>query len=102
MPDNIRPYDPLTPENAALVLVDHQVGLMSGVRDYSIAELKHNVVGLAKAAKALKLPIVVTTTVRDSMWGPTIPELVEALPASKLSTVPLSTPSMIRRSRVRS
>jgi hypothetical protein len=38
------------------------------VRDYSIAELKHNVIGLAKAAKALKLPIVVTTTARDSMW----------------------------------
>ena len=80
MPDNIRPYEPLTSENAALVLVDHQVGLMSGVRDYSIAELKHNVTGLAKAAKALKLPIVLTTTARDSMWGPTIPELVEALP----------------------
>jgi nicotinamidase-related amidase len=80
MPDHIRPYEPLTSENAALILVDHQVGLMSGVRDYSIAELTHNVVGLAKAAKALKLPIVVTTTARDSMWGPTIPELVEALP----------------------
>ena len=52
---------------------------MSGVRDYSIAELKHNVVGLAKAAKASKLPIVATTTARDSMWGPTFPELVEAL-----------------------
>ena len=56
------PYEPLTSENSALVLVDHQIGLMSGVRDYSIAELKHNVVGLAKAAKALKLPIVATTT----------------------------------------
>jgi nicotinamidase-related amidase len=73
------PYEPLTSENSALVLIDHQIGLMSGVRDYSIAELKHNVVGLAKAAKALKLPIVATTTARDSMWGPTIPELVEAL-----------------------
>jgi nicotinamidase-related amidase len=72
-------YEPLTSENAALVLVDHQVGLISGVRDYPIAELKHNVVGLAKAAKALGLPIVATTTARDSMWGPTIPELVEAL-----------------------
>jgi nicotinamidase-related amidase len=77
---NTRLYEPLTSENAALVLVDHQVGLMTGVRDYSIAELKHNVVGLAKAAAALKLPIVVTTTARDSMWGPTFPELVEALP----------------------
>jgi nicotinamidase-related amidase len=52
MPNPIRPYQPLTTENAALILVDHQVGLMSGVRDYSTGELKHNVVALAKAAKA--------------------------------------------------
>jgi nicotinamidase-related amidase len=84
MSNATRIYEPLTSENAALVLVDHQVGLMSGVRDYSIAELKHNVVGLAKAAKALKVPIVVTTTARDSMWGPTIPELVEALPGVQI------------------
>src|ERR1700733_8989808 len=80
MSDPIRRYQPLTAENAALVLVDHQVGLMTGVRDYSTGELKHNVVALAKAAKALQLPIIVTTTARDSMWGPTFPELVEALP----------------------
>jgi nicotinamidase-related amidase len=79
MPNPTYIYEPLTSENAALVLVDHQVGLMSGVRDYSIAELKHNVVSLAKAAKALKLPIVATTTSRDRLWGPTFPELVEAL-----------------------
>ena len=73
-------YEPLTAQNAAVVLVDHQVGLMTGVRDISTGELKHNVVGLAKAAKLHKLPIIVTTTARDSMWGPTFPELVEALP----------------------
>jgi nicotinamidase-related amidase len=84
MSNPAHPYEPLTSENAALVLVDHQVGLMSGVRDYSIAELKHNVIGLAKAAKALKLPIVATTTARDSMWGPTFPELVEALPGVQI------------------
>jgi nicotinamidase-related amidase len=84
MTNQIRPYDPLTSENAALVLIDHQVGLMTGVRDYSTGELKHNVVALAKAAKALKLPIVVTTTARDSMWGPTFPELVEALPGIEI------------------
>ena len=47
----VRPYEPLTSDNAALVLVDHQVGLMTGVRDYSTGELKHNVVALARAAK---------------------------------------------------
>ena len=82
--DRSHPYEPLTSENAALVLVDHQVGLMSGVRDMPIRDLKHNIVGLAKAAKALKLPIVVTTTARDSMWGPTFPELVEALPGVQI------------------
>ncbi len=80
MSEQPRPYEPITSENAALILIDHQVGLMTGVRDYSTGELKHNVVGLGKAAKALKLPIVVTTTARDSMRGPTFPELVEALP----------------------
>src|SRR5690242_18397891 len=82
--DRSHPYEPMTSENAALVLVDHQVGLISGVRDMPIRDLKHNVVGLAKAAKVLKLPIVVTTTARDSMWGPTFPELVEALPGVQI------------------
>jgi len=72
--------EPLTADNAALVLVDHQVGLMTGIRDYSVAELKHNVVGLAKAASALDLPIVTTTTSALTLWGPAFPELTEALP----------------------
>ena len=72
MTNQTNPYEPLTSENAALVLIDHQVGLMTGVRDYSTGELKHNVVALAKAAKSLKLPIIVTTTARDSI-PPTVP-----------------------------
>src|SRR6266513_2466955 len=84
MTNQIRPYESLTSENAAVILVDHQVGLMTGVRDYSTGELKHNMVSLAKTAKALKLPIIVTTTARDSMWGPTFPELVEALPGVEI------------------
>src|ERR1700740_2547603 len=78
--NQVRPYDPLTSQNAAVILVDHQIGLMSGVRDYSIGIFNHNVGVPVKAAEALKVPIIVTTTARDSMWGPTIPELVEALP----------------------
>jgi nicotinamidase-related amidase len=73
----------ITRENAAVVLVDHQVGLVSGIRDIPVGELKHNVVALARAAAALGLPLVVTTTAAESMWGPTVPELVEALPAGQ-------------------
>lgn len=72
--------DPLTASNAAVVFVDNQVGLMTGIRDHSIAELKHNIVGLAKAARALDLPIVTTTTSSKTLWGPAIPELQAALP----------------------
>src|SRR2546428_549492 len=34
---------------------------------------------LDKAGKVLRIPTVVTTTARDSMWGPTFPELVEVV-----------------------
>jgi nicotinamidase-related amidase len=70
----------LTADNAAVLLVDHQVGLYSGVRDIGLRDLKHNVVSLARAAQALDLPTVVTTTMADGAWGPMIPELREALP----------------------
>ena len=69
----------LTPDNAALLLIDHQVGLFTGVRDIPVAELKHNVVALAKAVKVLGVPIIVTAT-SPEMWGPIISELKDALP----------------------
>jgi len=72
-------HDRLTRDNAVLLLVDHQVGLYTGVRDIETLTLKHNVIGLAKAALALKVPVIVTTTT-ENMWGPMIPELAEALP----------------------
>ena len=71
-----------TRDNAVLLLVDHQVGLYTGVRDTDTLTLKHNVVGLAKAALALKVPVIVTTTT-ETLWGPMIPELTEALPGVK-------------------
>jgi nicotinamidase-related amidase len=69
----------MTRQNTALLLMDHQIGLMTGVRDMTVSDLKHNVVGLTKAAQVLGLPIVAATTARDSMWGPTAPELKDVL-----------------------
>ncbi len=68
----------LTRNNALLLLVDHQVGLYTGVRDIDILQLKHNIVGLTRAMLALKVPVIVTTTT-EKMWGPLIPELAEVL-----------------------
>jgi nicotinamidase-related amidase len=71
-------YERLTSDNAALLLIDHQVGLFTGVRDIPVAELKHNVVALTKAVRVLGVPTIVTAT-SPELWGPTIPELAEAL-----------------------
>src|SRR6266404_2443073 len=68
----------LTRSNAVLLLVDHQIGLYTGVRDIDVLQLKHNVVGLTRALLALKVPVIVTTT-SEKMWGPLIPELAEVL-----------------------
>jgi nicotinamidase-related amidase len=71
-------FERLTRDNALLLLVDHQIGLYTGVRDIDILHLKHNVVGLTKAMLALKVPVIVTTTT-EKMWGPLIPELGDVL-----------------------
>ena len=52
----------LTRNNALLLLVDHQVGLYTGVRDIDILQLKHNIVALTRSMLALKVPVIVTTT----------------------------------------
>lgn len=70
----------LSKENTVLLLVDHQVGLLSGVRDFTTAELTHNIVAIAKAAKVLGIPVVVTAVGSDGLWGPTLPELLAVLP----------------------
>src|SRR6266852_6222415 len=69
----------ITRDNSAVCLIDHQVGLLSGVRDITVTELKHNVVGLAKAARILGIPTIASTTAKDAFWGPTFPELVAVL-----------------------
>ena len=70
----------ITRNNAVLLLVDHQVGLYTGIRDIDLVQVKHNVVGLTGAMLALKVPVIVTTTT-EKWWGPLIPELAEVLPS---------------------
>lgn len=55
---------------------------------------RSSIVGSHPVAGAL---LYVTTTARDSMWGPTFPELVEACPALGSSTDRRSMRGMIPR-----
>jgi len=42
-----RAYERLTPETAVLLLIDHQAGLVSGIRDLAPDEVRHNAVAFA-------------------------------------------------------
>ena len=81
-----RPYEPLTPDNCALVLIDHQMGLMLPPQSINLELLRRNTLGLAKVAKLFKLPTVVTSggsrTPGRGFNGPLFPELADILPAA--------------------
>lgn len=70
-------------DDAALVLIDHQSGIMQLVHDYSPAELRNNVIGLAKLGKVFKLPTVLTTSLDQGPNGPFIPEVLNVFPGGR-------------------
>ncbi|WP_176014755.1 isochorismate family cysteine hydrolase YcaC [Victivallis sp. Marseille-Q1083] len=70
----------ITVENAAVLLIDHQVGLLSLVRDFTPAEFKNNVLALADIAKHYKLPTVLTTSFESGPNGVLMPEVKNMFP----------------------
>lgn len=70
----------LSVDDAAVLLVDHQAGLLSLVQDYGPDEFKNNVLALAEAAKFFKLPTILTTSFENGPNGPIMPELKELFP----------------------
>lgn len=77
-------HEQLTPDNAAMLLIDHQAGLFLGVHSMEQQLLKSNAIALAKVAKVLNLPTVLFTSSRNGPNGPTIPELVELFPDQEI------------------
>ncbi|MDM1341956.1 isochorismate family cysteine hydrolase YcaC [Acinetobacter pseudolwoffii] len=75
-----KPYVRLDKDNAAVLLVDHQTGLLSLVRDIDPDKFKNNVLALAAAAKYFNLPTILTTSFEQGPNGPLVPELKELFP----------------------
>ncbi len=75
-----KPYVRLDKDNAAVLLVDHQTGLLSLVRDIDPDKFKNNVLALADLAAYFKLPTILTTSFEDGSNGPLVPELKEKFP----------------------
>ncbi len=68
----------LDPADTAILLLDHQAGLFQTVKDISVAELRSNVVMLAKLAKLMKIPVITTASEPNGPNGPLMPEIHES------------------------
>jgi nicotinamidase-related amidase len=67
------PLDPITPDNAVVLIVDQQEGWFS--RIFEPGQTQRHLLALARAAKLLGVPTVLTTNMADSFNG----SLVQAL-----------------------
>ena len=75
-----KPYVRLDKSEAAVLLVDHQAGLLSLVRDIDPDKFKNNVLALGDMAKYFGLPTILTTSFESGPNGPLVPELKELFP----------------------
>ena len=70
----------INPDDAIMLLIDHQSGLFQLVKDIPVPDLRRNVIALAKVATMLKIPVITTASVPDGPNGPLIPEIHQAAP----------------------
>lgn len=80
MSTNSKFLETLSPENAALLIIDHQTGLAQCVRDMSPETYKNNAIAFAKLGKIFNLPTILTTSAEDGANGPLLPEIKEMYP----------------------
>ena len=70
----------IDPDDAVMLLIDHQSGLFQLVRDMDPIELRRNAVALARVARLAKMPTFTTASVPDGPNGPLIPDIHAANP----------------------
>jgi hypothetical protein len=65
----------LTPENSAVVMIDHAVGFGNVFRSHDLSLHVNNTVGLAKTAGVFSIPLVLTNGADTGPYGPLFSEL---------------------------
>ena len=73
-------YDLLSPNNAALILIDHEPQMVFGVGSMDRQLLLNNVEALAKSAKIFDVPTVLTTVAAKSFSGEILDEIKNVFP----------------------
>jgi nicotinamidase-related amidase len=76
-----------TPASAALILIDHQSGVLQLVKTLDVERVKRHALALARAAKILNMPVVLTSSMEDYVQGPLLPEFAQILPEAYANRV---------------
>jgi nicotinamidase-related amidase len=76
-----------TPDSAALVLIDHQVGTVQLVKNIMPDTAVRNAVLLGQAALAYGMPIILTSSQEDHIQGPLHPAIQQAMPEAYVNRV---------------
>ncbi|WP_030058869.1 hydrolase [Streptomyces novaecaesareae] len=76
--------DLLTPDNCAVLFIDHQPQMFFGTGSGDRTAIINATAGLAKSAKAFDVPVVLSTVAAESFSGPIIPQLSEVFPDQKI------------------
>jgi nicotinamidase-related amidase len=73
----------IDPNDAVMLLIDHQSGLFQTVGDIPVPELRTRAAVLAKMAALANLPVITTASVPEGPNGPLIPEIHQNAPHAK-------------------
>jgi len=76
-----------TAENSALLLIDHQVGTMKLIKNIDREQAAKQSIALAKMARILNLPVVITSSQEDRAQGPILAEIAEVLPSAHAARI---------------
>lgn len=76
-----------TAEDSALLLIDHQVGTMQLIKNIDSDFAGKQAIALAKMAKILNMPVVITSSQEDHAQGPIMPEIAEILPEAHAARI---------------
>jgi nicotinamidase-related amidase len=78
---NMSKLELLDPQNCAVIFIDHQPQMAFGVASIDRHLLLNNTIALAKAARAFKVPTILTTVESASFSGHMWPQLLDVFPA---------------------
>ncbi|MFF8847268.1 hydrolase [Streptomyces sp. NPDC015127] len=76
--------DLLTPDNCAVLFIDHQPQMFFGTGSGDRTAIINSTVGLAKSAKVFDVPVVLSTVAAETFSGPLMPQLADVYPDQKI------------------